>query len=497
MKGSDVFKRIVLPGALAGLIGGLVFGAAMIQLGLLPTVASLVYTESDLAGFIIHMVLAAILGVGFSLLVWHQRGGAGEMLFWGLIYGALWWFLGPLTLQPLLLGQGLMWDIHAAQTVFSGLPGHLWYGSSMAITLTLLRRIWPASNSSNGPVSYAPSRQLTAGALGRGALAGLLGAWLLGIMLAVQDQLLAFSAMMSMRSTQGAWLLILMTGVLAGVGYALLYPRPGDSAGAGLIRGSVYGFFWWVAGALTLLPLLDSGHLAWSLEAAQSSFALLPGFLLFGAAVALLYHGFDALTRLLFADITLHDDQEGVGTQGLRVLGRGIVAGTIGGLLFTVVMVQLGFLPIVASLIGSTSPLTGFIVHLIISDLIGISYGLLFQRQSYDAGSALGWGLSYGFFWWILGPLTLMPILLGAPPQWTIEAAAGALGSLIGHLIYGAGLGITFYLLEARHNPWWIPVRKVHATRIERRKAQVFSSAPALWVMVVIIALTIPIMLGM
>jgi uncharacterized membrane protein YagU involved in acid resistance len=151
----------------------------------------------------------------------------------------------------------------------------------------------------------------------------------------------------------------------------------------------------------------------------------------------------------------------------------------------------------VASLIGSTSPLTGFIVHLIISDLIGISYGLLFQRQSYDAGSALGWGLSYGFFWWILGPLTLMPILLGAPPQWTIEAAAGALGSLIGHLIYGAGLGITFYLLEARHNPWWIPVRQVQATRIERRKAQVFSSAPALWVMVVIVALTIPIMLGM
>jgi uncharacterized membrane protein YagU involved in acid resistance len=316
-------------------------------------------------------------------------------------------------------------------------------------------------------------------------------------MLTAQDQLLAVSAMMSMGSTRAAWLLLLMTGVLAGVGYALLYPRPGDSAGAGLIRGSVYGFFWWVAAALTLLPLLNSGHLAWSLDAARSSFALLPGFLLFGAATALFYHGFDALTRLLFADITLHDDQEGVGTQGLRALGRGILAGTIGGLLFTVVMVQLGFLPTVAGLIGSTSPLTGFIVHLVISDLIGISYGLLFQRQSYDIGSALGWGVSYGFFWWILGPLTLMPILLGAPPQWTIEAAAGALGSLIGHLVYGAGLGITFYLLEARHNPWWIPVRQVQAARIKRRKAQVFTSAPALWVMVVIIALTIPIILGM
>lgn len=294
MKGSDVFKRIVLPGALAGLIGGLVFGAAMIQLGMLPTVGSLLYTESGVAGFIIHMLLAAILGVGFSLLVWHQRGGAGEMLFWGLTYGALWWFLGPLTLLPLLLGQGLMWDIHAAQTVFPSLPGHLWYGATMAIVLTLLRRAWPVetSSASSDTTSHKPSSWLTISALGRGALAGLLGAWLLGTMLAAQDQLLAFSAMMNMGSTRAAWLLILITGVLAGVGYALLYPRSGDSAGVGLIRGSVYGFFWWVAGALTLLPLLDSGHLAWSLDEAQSSFALLPGFLLFGAAMALFYHAF-------------------------------------------------------------------------------------------------------------------------------------------------------------------------------------------------------------
>jgi hypothetical protein len=224
---------------------------------------------------------------------------------------------------------------------------------------------------------------------------------------------------------------------------------------------------------------------------------LLPGFLLFGAATTLFYHTLDGLTRLLLADITLHDDQEGAGTRGLRLLGRGVVAGTLGGLLFTVVMVQLGVLSTVAGLVGSTSPLAGFLVHLVIANLIGISYGLLFRRQSYDAGSALGWGVSYGFFWWILGPLTLMPILLGAPPQWAVEAAAGALGSLIGHLVYGAGLGITFYLLEARHKPWWVPVRQAQASRIERRKAQLFTSAPALWVLVVIIALTIPVVLGM
>ena len=499
MKWLDVFKKIVLPGALAGLLGGLVFGAAMLQLGMLPTVASLVFAQSGITGFIIHLVLAALLGVGFSLLVWYQRGGAGELLFWGIIYGTVWWFLGPLTLLPLWLGQGLRWDIHAVQAAFPSLPGHLWYGASLAIALTLLRPAGPgeANISPDGATAHRPLSRITAGVLAQGALAGLLAAWLLGAMLDSQDQLLAFSAMMSMGSARSAWLLILVTGVLAGVGYALLYPRSGDSAGAGLIRGTVYGFLWWIAGALTLLPLLDSGHLAWSLAAAQSSFAFLPGFLLFGATVALLYHVFDGLTHLLFADITLDNNQEGVGTQGLRALGRGILAGTIGGLLFTLVMVQIGFLPTVASLIGSTSPLIGFIVHLVISDLIGISYGLLFQRQSYDVGSALGWGMSFGFFWWILGPLTLMPMLLGVTPQWTVEAAAGSLASLIGHLAYGAGLGVTFYLLEARHNPWWIPLRQVEAGRIKRRKEQVFTSAPALWVMVVIIALTVPVVLGM
>jgi uncharacterized membrane protein YagU involved in acid resistance len=89
----------------------------------------------------------------------------------------------------------------------------------------------------------------------------------------------------------------------------------------------------------------------------------------------------------------------------------------VGGALFTVVMVQLGFLGTVARLVGSTSRVTGFLVHLAISVIIGVSYGLLFRRQSVDAGAALGWGVAYGFFWWVLGGLTLLPLWLGGPPS--------------------------------------------------------------------------------
>ena len=126
-----------------------------------------------------------------------------------------------------------------------------------------------------------------------------------------------------------------------------------------------------------------------------------------------------------------------------------MLGGLVGGLLFSLIMLQTDFLPSVADLLGATSEVGGFFVHLAIAQLVGASYGLLFRQQSYGIGSALGWGVSYGFFWSIFGPLTLMPVFLGSTPQWTAEAVAGVYPSLIGHLVYGAGLGVTFYWRRA------------------------------------------------
>ena len=212
--------------------------------------------------------------------------------------------------------------------------------------------------------------------------------------------------------------------------------------------------------------------------------------------MVLFYQWLGALVRLLFSDYVAIGDEEGAGTQGLRIGGRSVLGGLAGGLLFSLVMLQIGFFPKVADLIGATSSVTGFFVHLVIATLVGISYGVLFRRESYDLGSALGWGVSYGFFWAILGPLTLMPVFLGSPPQWTVEAAAAAFPNLIGHLAYGAGLGITFYLLEARYRPWWVPRTRADAARVARRKEQVLTSAPALWTLLVAIGLTLPVLVS-
>ena len=404
----------ILPGVTAGLVGGLVFGAAMTQLGALPTIASLVRAESPVIGFVVHMFIAAAVGAGFGLLMWHQHPTAGEMLFWGLTYGILWWFLGPLTLMPILLGDAPLWTIGTAQAAFPSLLGHLWYGASTAVALTALLR-WRREG---GPrAADRVGGRLALGAATRGTLAGVLSAWLVGSLLDAQGQLLLFSTMAGGENRSLAWVILLSIGLVAGIVFALLYPRRTEGAGPGAIRGAMYGFGWWVGGALTLLPLLADGRLAWSLAAAKSSFALLPGFLLYGATMVLLYRWLSGLVRILFDDIPIAEDQEGVGTLGLRALAWGAQSGAVGGLLFTVVMPQIGFLPAVAGLIGASSPTAGFVVHLGISLVIGASYGLLFRGQTYSTGSALGWGTSYGFLWWILGALTLMPMLLGAPPQ--------------------------------------------------------------------------------
>lgn len=159
-------------------------------------------------------------------------------------------------------------------------------------------------------------------------------------------------------------------------------------------------------------------------------------------------------------------------------------------------MVQLGLLATIAGLVGAASSSAGLVVHLLIANVIGASYGVLFRRQSYDLGSAAGWGISYGFFWSMMGPLTLLPLLLGGSPQWNVDAATAAFPSLVGHLGYGVVLGITFYLLESRYSPWWLSRTNVEAERARLRRDQVMSSAPALWALMALVALFVPVLLG-
>lgn len=468
MSAASRLRRDAGPGAVAGLGGGLVFGAAMASLGSLPSVAQLVRDDSPVVGFAVHLLIAAAIGAGFGLLVAGQRVQAGETLFWGLIYGAFWWFLGPQTLLPVLAGRAPAWDLAGAQQLFPSLVGHLVYGAVTAGAFVALRR--------GGPAAPRPR----AGALLRGLGAGSLAAGVLHLVLG--------------GAADGGRLTVV--GVVAGVGYPALFGADREGAGPALARGSAYGFVLWVLVELTAVPLLDDGTLGWSRPAAADAVHRLPPSLLLGGGIAVVFGWLGGLARGLFADDIRMVHREAPGGWGLRATTYGALAGLVGGAGYTVVLVAVDGLPRIAEIMGSRAPVAGLVVHLVIAQIIGVSYAVAFRRSSFDLASGVGWGVCYGFFWWVLGSLTLLPLLTGATPVWEPAALAAAYPALVGHLAYGAALGATHYLLEARANPWWVSRSDAEARRVEARRGLTLVSAPALWALTVLVAVTVPVLVG-
>lgn len=122
-----------------------------------------------------------------------------------------------------------------------------------------------------------------------------------------------------------------------------------------------------------------------------------------------------------------------------RRISAGVIGGLAGGLVFGVMMAMMGMLPMVAALIGSESAAVGFGLHLVNSVIIGLGLTVVLggMLTTYGRGAVIG--LLYGAFWWVLGALLIMPLMLGMPP-FGIDTAA--LMSLLGHLIYGLILGV-------------------------------------------------------
>ncbi len=464
-----------IQGAVAGLIGGFVYGASPGQSQLFPQLARMVGAHTTAAGYAVHLTVAVILGAGFGTLVRARRSEPGEYLFWGLAYGMFWWFVGLLTLFPLWSRTALGWSIGAAQAEFPYLLGHLLYGACTAVVLIALQ----ASRTRQGAAGPI------AGRLVRGAVAGVIAALTLSV------------AVDPLPVIAGGRNGLLLVGAGAGVGFAVLHPQTTPATGPAAARGLGLGFLIWLLVPLTTVPLLGDGRLMWSVGLVRPLFPQLIACLVLGAGVGAVSSWLAGAGRFLFAGPAERADDESLGARTLQAVARGGVAGIAGGLIFTVVMVQIGYLGTVARLVGSTSPGVGLAVHLIISVILGSTYGLFFRRQSDDLASGIGWGVSWGFLWWILGALTVLPVWLGADPQWTAADAAAAFPSLIGHLGFGAALGATFYVLEARHDPWWITAAAPTSVqqRVLDQTRQAAAAAPAVWALNALIAVTVTVLL--
>jgi hypothetical protein len=126
-----------------------------------------------------------------------------------------------------------------------------------------------------------------------------------------------------------------------------------------------------------------------------------------------------------------------------------VTAGIIGGLVFGVLMQLTGMIPMVAILVGSKSMVIGWLVHLAIAAFIGASFAVIFSRLATSIGRAALYGLGYGIVWWVLGALLIMSAKLGMIDM-IFSVSTTQWQSLVGHLVYGLLLGVTFGLLAPR-----------------------------------------------
>jgi hypothetical protein len=134
----------------------------------------------------------------------------------------------------------------------------------------------------------------------------------------------------------------------------------------------------------------------------------------------------------------------------IRGLLLGAGAGVLGGIVFGLMMQML--MPPMMGMIGSLvgAPSLGWLVHLAISAMIGAGFGVTLARLVTRWGTALGYGLVYGLIWWILGPLLIMPTMMGMGPQLGMAFSGGMLMSLVGHLVFGLITGAAFKGLADR-----------------------------------------------
>lgn len=138
-------------------------------------------------------------------------------------------------------------------------------------------------------------------------------------------------------------------------------------------------------------------------------------------------------------------------------IGAGLAAGLVFGMMMQMMSAPTpngGAMPMmamVAMVVRSDSVLVGWIYHLFNSAIIGAVFAWLTGERLQGLSAGIGWGAAYGVVWWILGALLLMPVFLGMPPfaPLMIEPMRPvAMGSLMGHLIYGVILGGVFVMLR-------------------------------------------------
>jgi uncharacterized membrane protein YagU involved in acid resistance len=241
---------------------------------------------------------------------------------------------------------------------------------------------------------------------------------------------------------------------------------------------------------------LSGAGVDWSPDQGNALFGSLVGHIIYGLILGVIYAAIDrAWLKLFIQSDPLNREPEGPGVNVLRSLSWGALAGLAGGVAAGPVLLATGVLPKLAGFGNGFPGLKGFVIHLTVSALIGMMYGLLFRNEGSSLSVGVPWGCVFGLIWWYVGPMTLVPLLLTGVADWSANAASALLPSIIGHLLYGAATATVFLLLEHRYERWLLLDPK-NSLREQRRMRPVGTPAPALWFFALAMGVLLPILLG-
>ena len=131
------FTKRLIGGVLGGIAGGLVFGVMMGMMGMLTMIASMAGSDSAAVGFLIHMMISIIFGLGFAIVPGSILDSFGKSAGAGVVYVIVLWVVGPLVMMPLMMGMPLF---SINQAAMMSLMGHIIFGVVTAIVASLLAK---------------------------------------------------------------------------------------------------------------------------------------------------------------------------------------------------------------------------------------------------------------------------------------------------------------------------------------------------------------------